>query len=63
MCIYPTTALQNTWNISERTQRRDIEIVGGVPFMAQRLTNPTKIHDDVGSIDGLDQWIKDLVLL
>ena len=34
----------------------------GVPIMAQRLTNPTGIHKDVGLIPGLAQWIKDLVL-
>ena len=28
--------------------------------MAQQLMNPARIHEEVGSIPGLDQWIKDL---
>ena len=34
----------------------------GVPVVAQRVMNPTSIHEIVGLIPGLDQWVKDLAL-
>ena len=34
-----------------------------VPVVAQWLTNPTRNHEVVVSIPGLDQWVKDLALL
>ena len=34
----------------------------GVPVVAQWLTNPTRNPEVAGSIPGLTQWVKDLVL-
>ena len=34
----------------------------GVPFVAQRLTDPTGNHEVAGSIPALAQWVKDPVL-
>ena len=43
-------------------QFKNIEIISGVPVMAQWLTNPTRNHEIVGLIPGLAQWAKDLAL-
>ena len=40
-----------------------INLKTGVPFVAQRLTIPSRIHEHAGSISDLTQWVKDLALL
>ena len=34
----------------------------GVPISAERIMNPTSIDEDVGTIPGLTQWVKDPTL-
>ena len=38
------------------------ELIEGVLFVAQRLTNSTRIQENAGLIAALAQWVKDLAL-
>ena len=33
-----------------------------VPTVAQQVKNPTSIHENVGLIPGVDQWVEDPAL-
>ena len=49
----------NSWRSVEAEMKN---VCSGVPVMAQWLTNPTSIHEEVGSTPGFAQWVKDPAL-
>ena len=62
--------LNSSAQVYHKIQRRGVpamaqwikNLTTGVPFGAQQLTNPTRIHEDVGLLPGLTQWFKDPAL-
>ena len=59
---FPATKLKEMELCDFPYKQFKIVVLGG-PVIAQWLMNLTSIHEDVGSIPGLTQWIKDPALL
>ena len=49
--------MPRVWPFKQRKKKKR------VPIIAPQLTNLTSIHEDVGTIPELTQWIKDPALL
>ena len=60
--IYASTKIRLAFNRFINRERIKKERIG-IPVVGQWLTNPTRNHEVLGSVSGLAQWVKDLVLL
>ena len=53
------THRKKCWKLEDKS---DLNIVPGVPVVAQWLTYPTRNHEVAGSVPALAQWVNGLAL-
>ena len=58
LCLYGQLLYQKGGKNILREKASSVNGIGGVPFVAQQLRNPTSIHEDMGSIPGLIHWLR-----
>ena len=54
--------IQKVFLMNGKTELPFIKGKRRIPIVAQWLMKPTSIYEEVGSIPGLTQWVKDLAL-
>ena len=62
LCIKSPELLIYFFKVPSQNKQTRFKNSPGVPIMTQCLAKATCIHEDVGAIPGLTQWVKDLEL-
>ena len=60
LCLFDALELAKMMSSLEKIPF--LKSLSGSSYCGSMVTNLTRIHEDVGSIPGLTQWVRDLVL-